>query len=159
MSGVRQTPRGPSLYIASPIKITNEPCLTCHSTPAAAPASMIALYGDANGFGWKLNDIVGAQIVSVPMSVPQQRALRTFYTFMASLCALFLVLYVVLNLVLTRTVIKPVADLAVAADRVSTGDFGVAEFPERRRDEIGRLAVSFNRMRRSLEQAIKMIES
>ena len=97
---------------------------------------MIALYGDANGFGWKLNDIVGAQIVSVPTSVPQQRARQTFYTFMASLCALFLVLYVVLNLVLTRTVIKPVADLRRGRP-VSTGDFGVAEFPERRRDEIG----------------------
>ena len=78
---------------------------------------------------------------------------------MGSLCGLFLVLYVVLNLVLTRTVIKPVTDLSLAADRVSTGDFGVAEFPEGRRDEIGRLAVSFNRMRRSLEQAIKMIEA
>lgn len=159
LTGIRSTPGGPSLYIASPIKITSEPCLSCHSTPAAAPASMLALYGNDNGFGWKLNDIVGAQIVSVPMSVPQERALRTFYTFMGSLCVLFLVLYVVLNLMLTRTVIKPVADLSVAADRVSTGDFGVAEFPERRRDEIGRLAVSFNRMRRSLEQAIKMIES
>ena len=159
LSGIRSTPGGPSLYIASPIKITSEPCLACHSTPAAAPASMLALYGNDNGFGWKLNDIVGAQIVSVPMSVPQERALRTFYTFMGSLCVLFLVLYVVLNLMLTRTVIKPVADLSVAADRVSTGDFGVAEFPERRRDEIGGLAVSFNRMRRSLEQAIKMIES
>jgi len=159
LSGIRSTPRGPSLYIASPIRITNESCLGCHSTPAAAPASMLALYGNANGFGWKLNDVVGAQIVSVPMWVAEQRALRTFYTFMGSLCALFLVLFVVLNIVLTRMVIKPVADLSLAADRVSTGDFGVAEFPEARRDEIGRLAVSFNRMRRSLEQAIKMIES
>ncbi len=78
LSGIRSTPGGPSLYIASPIKITSEPCLTCHSTPAAAPASMLALYGNANGFGWKLNDIVGAQIVSVPMSVPQERALQDF---------------------------------------------------------------------------------
>jgi protein-histidine pros-kinase len=31
---------------------------------------MIAIYGTNNGFGWKENEIVGAQIVSVPMSVP-----------------------------------------------------------------------------------------
>jgi protein-histidine pros-kinase len=155
---VRPTPSGGALYIARPIKITNESCLGCHSTPAAAPASMLAVYGNANGFGWQLNEIVGAQIVSVPTSVAEQRADTTFYTFMLSLCILFLVLYVVLNLMLSRMVIKPVTVMSQAADKVSTGDFTIAEFTETRRDEIGALARSFNRMRRSLEQAIRMIE-
>ena len=31
---------------------------------------MLDLYGIANGFGWKMNEIIGAQIVSVPMTVP-----------------------------------------------------------------------------------------
>ena len=31
---------------------------------------MIKLYGTANGFGWKLDEIIGAQVVSVPMAVP-----------------------------------------------------------------------------------------
>jgi len=158
LSGTRVTPGGASLYIARPITITNESCLSCHSTPAAAPASMLAVYGNANGFGWQLNETVGAQIVSVPTSVAEQRADTTFYTFMLSLCALFVVLYVVLNLMLSRLVIKPVTEMSLAADKVSTGDFTIPEFPERRRDEIGGLARSFNRMRRSLEQAIRMIE-
>lgn len=158
LSGVRPTPSGGALYIARPIKITNESCLGCHSTPAAAPASMLAVYGNANGFGWQLNEIVGAQIVSVPTSVAEQRADTTFYTFMLSLCILFLVLYVVLNLMLSRMVIKPVTVMSQAADKVSTGDFTIAEFTETRRDEIGALARSFNRMRRSLEQAMRMIE-
>ncbi|MDX1542205.1 MAG: DUF3365 domain-containing protein [Geminicoccaceae bacterium] len=158
LSGERNTPRGAFLYIASPIQITNEGCLTCHSTPAEAPASMIALYGNANGFGWQHNEVVGAQIVSVPMSIAQDRAQRAFITFMLSLAAIFLVLYVVLNLVLSRLILRPVTDLAWAADEVSTGNFEIAEFDEGRRDEIGHLAAAFNRMRRSLEQAMRMIE-
>ncbi|MFN7570718.1 MAG: DUF3365 domain-containing protein [Betaproteobacteria bacterium] len=58
------------LYIARPIKITDPACLVCHSTPAAAPAALIRRYGDAGGFNWTLNEIVGAQVVTVPMSVP-----------------------------------------------------------------------------------------
>jgi HAMP domain-containing protein len=42
---------------------------------------------------------------------------------------------------------------------VSTGDFDVPEFPAQGGDEIGVLANSFNRMRRSLQKAIKLIES
>ncbi|HEX6144063.1 MAG TPA: DUF3365 domain-containing protein [Geminicoccaceae bacterium] len=158
LSGERSTPRGAFMYIASPIKIGNEGCLVCHSTPAAAPASMIELYGTANGFGWQLDEIVGAQIVSVPMAVAQQRAQSVFVSFMLSLCAIFLILYVVLNLVLSRLILRPVTDLAWAADEVSTGNFEIEEFPEGRRDEIGHLAAAFNRMRRSLEQAMRMIE-
>src|ERR1051326_5798593 len=55
MVGERETPMGRALYIARPIQITNPACLTCHSTPSAAPPTMIKLYGPANGFGWKQN--------------------------------------------------------------------------------------------------------
>ena len=158
LSGERQTPSGPSLYIASPIKITNEACLTCHSVPAKAQESMLAIYGDANGFGWQHNEIVGAQIVSVPMSVPLKNANRAFVTFMISLCAVFAVLYIALNVMLSRMIIKPITDMSKAADQVSRGDFGVPEFKDSGGDEIGRLGASFNRMRRSLEQAMKMID-
>jgi hypothetical protein len=41
LSGQRLTPTGSALYVARPIKIGNPVCLTCHSTPAAAPALMV----------------------------------------------------------------------------------------------------------------------
>lgn len=69
-SGQRDTPAGASLFLANPIRITNASCLECHSTPDKAPPEMIKQYGSANGFGWTLNEVIGAQIVSVPMSVP-----------------------------------------------------------------------------------------
>jgi hypothetical protein len=78
MIGERDTPTGRSLYIARPIRITNPACLPCHTTPEMAPATMVKYYGPANGFGWKLNDIIGAQVVSVPMTLPIRNAQRAF---------------------------------------------------------------------------------
>src|ERR1700756_3713070 len=64
--GERDTPNGRSLYMARPMKIGSPACLTCHDTAEAAPRTMIEKYGSANGFGWKLNDILTGQIVSRP---------------------------------------------------------------------------------------------
>ena len=155
--GTRDTPTGQALYLARPIKIANEDCLVCHSTIDVAPKTMIERYGPANGFGWQLNEIVGAQIVSVPISVPVEQARRAFYTFMGSLVIVFAVIIVVLNVMLRLVIIRPVTRMAGIADEISRGQMDAPEFAEDAKDEIGTLAASFNRMRRSLEKAMKML--
>lgn len=157
--GERETPTGRALYIARPIQVTNPACLACHSTPEAAPAAMVKLYGPSNGFGWRHNDIVGAQVVSVPMAVPLRNAQRAFYTFLGSLVAVFALVFVALNAMLSWLIVRPIARMSHAADQVSTGNFDLPEFPERGQDEIARLGRAFNRMRRSLQKAMQMIES
>ena len=156
--GVRKTPTGDSLYLARPMQIKNPGCLTCHSTVEAAPKTLLAKYGDSNGFGWKLNEIVGARIVSVPMAVPLQKAREAFETFMISLVAVFVVIIIIINIMLRYIVIGPVTEMSEIADQVSKGNMNAAEFSERGKDEIGVLAASFNRMRRSLEKAMVMLE-
>jgi hypothetical protein len=76
--GTRDSSTGTALFLSRPIKVSNVSCLECHSTPDKAPAEMIRLYGGANGFSWKLDDIIGAQIVSVPVSVPVRMAEDAF---------------------------------------------------------------------------------
>ena len=159
LSGERVSATGRALYVARPIKISNPACLVCHSVPAAAPASMIKLYGSNNGFGWKHNEIIGAQVVSVPMTLPIENANRAFITFMLSLAAVFVAVFVALNLMLSWIIIRPIASMSAAADKVSVGNFDIAEFSEQGKDEVSVLAASFNRMRRSLQQAMKLIES
>lgn len=156
--GERDTPTGRSLYFARPIQISNESCLVCHSTAAAAPESMVELYGDDNGFGWKMNEIVGAQIISVPMSVPVEHANRAFIAFMSALGGVFVAVVVVLNILLQSMVIRPVTRMATIAEAVSMGHDEVPEFAEKGRDEITMLGSAFNRMRRSLEKAMSMLE-
>lgn len=157
--GERDTPTGKALYIARPLQISNAACLACHSVPGAAPESMLKLYGTANGFGWKLNEVVGAQVVSVPMTLPIRNAQRAFGTFMASLAAVFVVVFIVLNVMLSWMIVRPIQKMSTAADKISTGDFAIDEFPARGKDEMAKLGASFNRMRRSLQTAMKMIDS
>jgi HAMP domain-containing protein len=155
----RDTATGPILSYSRPIRITDQGCLECHSTPAAAPPTMVDLYGSANGFGWKMGDTVGAQIVSVPMRVPLERANRTFITMMIGLAVVFLVMIVLLNLLLHYVIIRPVRRISATASEVSLGNMDAPEFTARGRDEIASLAESFNRMRRSLANALKLLES
>ena len=158
INGERETPLGKSLYYARPIKIANKGCLTCHSTVDAAPETMIKLYGSSNGFGWQLDEVVGAQVVSVPLSVPLAKAREEFVIFMASLIAIFVVIFIVINVMLGQVVVKRVRAMAHAADDISTGNMEVPEFSAKGKDEIADLNRSFNRMRRSLEKAMNMLE-
>lgn len=156
--GQRDTPSGRALYIARPIKIADAACLRCHSTVEAAPRTLVEKYGPANGFGWQHNEIVGAQMVSVPMAIPMERARAAWALFMGMLSAVFVTIAIVLNVMLWWLVIRPVTSLSRLADRVSLGELGAPAFAVSARDEIGRLAQSFTRMRKSLVQAMKMLE-
>jgi len=157
--GERDTPAGRSFYIARPMQIKADACLYCHSTVEAAPKTLVEQYGPANGFGWKMNEVIGAQIVSVPTDVPIARANRAFRTFMISLTIVFAFIFVALNIMLWYLVIRPVTRLSRLADQVSRGEnMDAPDFEVTSGDEIGVLTQSFNRMRKSLVQAMKMLE-
>jgi HAMP domain-containing protein len=152
--GERETAVGRTLYLARPIRIADEACLECHSSVAVAPQSMLETYGTANGFGWQLKDVVGAQIVSVPYAVPVQRANAALSSFVRVLVGLFVFLFVVGNILMTTLVVRPVVKLSAIADQVSKGNMDAPEFPVKGGDEIAALGVSFNRLRISLRKAI-----
>jgi HAMP domain-containing protein len=156
--GERETPTGPSLYLARPIRIKNTECLVCHGVPGNAPETMKVLYGTANGFGWQQNEVVGSQIVSVPLSVPFEKANYAFRVFIVSQVATFAVIFLVLNVALRLIIIRPVRKMAMIADQVSSGDLAVPEFRSDGKDEIAQLGHSFNRMRRSVEKAMEMMK-
>ena len=72
----RTTSTGKVLSYARPVRVNSDTCLACHSTPEAAPASMVDIYGRENGFGWKVGDTVGAQI-SISSAFPWRVRDRT----------------------------------------------------------------------------------
>ncbi|MEI9985710.1 MAG: DUF3365 domain-containing protein [Aliidongia sp.] len=158
MIGERETPNGRSLSLARPITIGDADCLTCHSTPDRAPAAMTKVYGTANGFGWQLHETIGAQIVSVPMALPLHKAQTVFITFMAILLGVFLAIVIILNALLHYVIIKPVVKVASVANEVSLGNLQAEEYEKPGNDEISSLSASFNRMRRSLESALKLLD-
>jgi HAMP domain-containing protein len=154
--GERDAATGRSLYLASPLT-AGVACMECHSVPAVAPASLIALYGSANGFGWKRDEIVGAQIVSVPMSVPVAIANQAYRQLLAYLIATLVVTIVALDAGMYLLVIRPLRLVSRTADRISTGEKDVPSLAVNGTDEIAQLTMSFNRMRVSLRKALSLL--
>ncbi|NJR72142.1 MAG: cell wall metabolism sensor histidine kinase WalK [Gammaproteobacteria bacterium] len=79
-------------------------------------------------------------------------------TFLSSLGVVFLTLFIVLNILLDRLIVRPVAEMSAQADAVSVGNFSVPEFKPTNQDEISVLGIAFNRLRRSTEEAIKLLK-
>ncbi len=156
--GERDAPLGRALYLARPIVVTDPGCLSCHTTPEATPASVVKRYGPNGGFGWKLNETIGAQIVTVPLALPLRMASDAHRAMLVSLVGVFLFLLLLLNALLWLFIIRPIRRLSHMADEVSTGNLDVPEVLFRSHDEVATLAGSFNRMRISLVKALKMLE-
>jgi HAMP domain-containing protein len=158
VQGFRQTPSGDLFYIARPLKVSKESCLRCHGAPEAAPKSQLITYGDKNGYGWKLNEIVSAQITSVPASKIFNAA-RQLQLWVMGILSLFLLLAVFgVNYFLRFTVTNPLKKMSQLAQRISTGDM-TGEFKHEANDEIGILAAALNRMKTSLQIAMDMLKS
>ena len=146
-----------TLYISYPIRIFNPKCLACHSTPQQAPAAMRAIYGDTGGYGWKLNEVVGTQMVMVPYTLPAELARKTFFSFLISLAAIFLLLFLVINITIRKLVLRPVSRLTRMADEISKGNLKSAEIKVSGKDELAEMTVAFNRMRRSVIKIVQLV--
>jgi hypothetical protein len=106
LMGERVGVTGRTLYLARPLRIVEPDCLVCHSSVDAAPQTMIDRYGNANGFGWQLKDVIGAQIVSVPFDVPLKRANDLLTRFIHLQIGLFMILFVIVNFLLYILVVE-----------------------------------------------------
>jgi len=156
--GERDTANGRMLYVAKPLK-AGAACMRCHDTAEIAPPTMISKYGSAGGFGWKVGEIIGAQIVQIPETFALARAEATFRVFMGSLLGVLVALGLVFNALLWWMFIRPVTRISALADRISLGAVDAPDFVSRSHDEIGMLAQALSRMRRSLVQAMNMLEA
>ena len=155
--GERDTPLGRSLYLARPIRVTAE-CLTCHGSASAAPATLRARYGANNGFGWQPDEVVGTRVISVPLAAAEADAHRALQGIVIAIAAVFLVLLVLTNALVYGLSVRPLRRISLIADALSRGELPAESFPERGSTEITALARAFERMRISLEKALKLLE-
>lgn len=158
LTAERDTPTGRALTLALPITIRDEGCLICHSTPDRAPPRMVEVYGAANGFGWRLGETIGAQVISVPMALPLAGARDNLISALGLLLVVFIGIVLMVNLLLHLVVIAPVTRMSRTATAISLGQSSETEdFDTKGRDEVSELGRAFTRMRRSLDQAVKML--
>ena len=98
------------------------------------------------------------QIVTVPLQIALDRANNTLKLTLSGLAVVFLVVILLLNVLLTTLIVRPVRRMSLIADEISTGNMSAEEIQPKGSDEIASLGTSFNRMRRSLENAVKLLE-
>ena len=156
-TGDRATSNGPAIYLAKPLQARPQ-CLECHSVPSAAPPAMLAVYGSSNGFGWKPNEIVGAQIISVPLSVPVAIANQAYHELLVILISTLVATILALDAGVYWFVVRPLRIVSQTADRVSRGEKDIEPLKVQGKDEIASVTSSFNRMQLSLVKALKMLE-
>ncbi|MGV2828776.1 c-type heme family protein [Myxosarcina sp. GI1(2024)] len=156
--GFRSIPGGEIFYIARPMRVTQASCLRCHGTPEQAPASQIATYGSNNGFGWKIGELTGAQIISVPASRVFENARHLSLLIIGKVLIFLVIAVILLNVFLKYTITDPINKMSQLSKRLSTGDMNV-EFDRKSNDEIGILAASLNRLKVSLKMALEMLDS
>jgi HAMP domain-containing protein len=156
ITGFRSFPGGNLYYIARPLQIKDPTCIVCHDTPEIAPKSLLTTYGRENGFGWKLNEIVGAQIISVPSSEVANTTRQSLLLVMGAVGGIFAVTILLINLMLRQAVINPLNRMSTVAHDVSIGKLD-SEFQQTSHDEIGVLAAAFNRMKLSLSMAMEIL--
>jgi protein-histidine pros-kinase len=154
--GERTTPTGLMLYAATPI-VAASGCLTCHSDAALAPNAMLVHYGRDHGFGWHQDEVVAAQIVSVPLSVAIAQADSGFRSLLIGLGAIFLLTIALLDGALYLIVIRPLRKVSRNADIISKGQIDMPPLEVKGKDEIAEVTASFNRMHTSLIKAFEML--
>lgn len=154
--GFNATETGESFYTARPIIITDKTCLKCHSTPEAAPKSMIATYGKEHGFGWELNKPIGVQIIYVPSAEVFKKGQDLSTLTIGIFVGMFAIVIFLINLLLQRSVIQKIRPMARLAQKISNDELSADPMtePDRKRlgkvaknsDELGDLARIFQQM-------------
>ena len=154
-------------YTAQPLTVTDSTCLKCHSTPESAPKSHVEKYGTRNGYGWKLNQVIGSQIIYIPASEIFINVRRAIFLFLAIFISIFALVIVSTKYLVTARVIQPLKPMVkiaeiISLDTVSVNELRVLEHQEltkiaQRKDELGKLGRVFQNMVREVyEQKQKL---
>ncbi|MEM1254880.1 MAG: DUF3365 domain-containing protein [Cyanobacteria bacterium P01_H01_bin.21] len=120
LSGYRSLDGKKLFYMAQPLIMDDVSCLECHGNAQNAPKYLIDMYGNRNGFGWQLNDVVAAQMIYVPADMIFDRGRQNLLTVTKTLLGILGAFFVVINLLLWRTVVNPLKILTKTAKGVSS---------------------------------------
>jgi methyl-accepting chemotaxis protein len=153
VKGIRTIEGERFFYISRPLSVSAPSCLSCHGRSQDAPTSLIAKYGDKNGFNWKLNEIVAAQYISIPIERVLVEARQLEKKAMLWFGLFFLVVLAIANFCLREVIVQPLIKLTKVATANSRGDFS-KDFEYPSNDEIGDLSEAFKNFKASSKIAL-----
>jgi len=149
-------------YVARPIRMDSPACLYCHSTPEAAPKAMVARYGAGNGFGWRMGDVVGLQLVRVSTAPAEAKAFNSVVVTIGSITSVFVLAAAVMLLLLRRHVTSPLEALtrvALATSLDKPLDKSQEDIPlPPGHGQFEELQRAIQRLKASMDHALRLIE-
>jgi protein-histidine pros-kinase len=153
--GNRHTQTSDFMYLV-PIKITDHKCLKCHDTSSNAPPEIVKKYGE-NGFGWTLNEVLGVKLITVPTSLAHQKAQKSVFTLLLSIVCVFALIMVAINMMLKKSVVRPILSMSEIAEQISFGKKSVSEFPDIRTYEFKKLIAAIKRLKTSRDHTLNLL--
>jgi methyl-accepting chemotaxis protein len=157
LKGLRTDKEMPLYYIARPVVVDRDECLRCHGNIQSAPPEQVQQYGAMSGYNYVLGSVVGSNIIYVPASVPIAIATRSTAVVALVFTALFFLLFVVINVLIRKSIIRPVESFVKVADQVSKGKFD-NKFEVTTEDELKTLADAFTRLKTSIIMMMDMVK-
>ena len=141
-------------YFAQPIHVRDKGCLECHGDPQDAPEEQLDIYGEKNGYNWKVGETVSTLIVYVPIQKDLDKAMKLsgmlFLIGTAGIAALMLIIWIFFN----SYVVKPLIKLEERATEISLGRNLDTSIEIQTRDEIGSLGRAIDRLRISVHKLL-----
>lgn len=157
--GIKSIDKHKFFILAKPIYI-KENCLRCHGDINQAPVGLIAKYGSQVGFGFKLNDLMGLEAVSISMDVIWNQIIQTIINICTIGIIIIVLLFIAIEGSFIRLVGHPLKKIAQHFTNISQNMLlDTATLKIKKHDEIGELIQSFNIMIENLKQAYENIKS
>lgn len=111
------------LHFSKPLKVTSETCLSCHGNPSVAPTGLLQQYGNKNGFNWRVGEVIGIQIVTIPTKITLKKAKASLAMYVGLLLMIASAVFVTLNIMLNKIVLNPMQKHKDKLEQISKHDF------------------------------------
>jgi methyl-accepting chemotaxis protein len=157
LNGLRTDGREPLYYIARSVMVDRPDCMNCHGDPAVAPQDQVQRYGTTSGYNYAMGAVVGANIIYVPASVPISIATKSTIIVAVLFTGLFFLLFVIINILIRASIIRPIENFVKVAEQVSKGKFD-NKFEINTEDELKTLADAFTRLKTSIVMMMDMMK-
>ena len=145
-------------YVMKPV-VAKQGCMVCHGNPdnnSPITQAIVKKYGDTHGWHWKVGTTAGVLSVLVPTKHRANIALHNAIIITAAFLILFLLAFIIAIYFINKAIIKPIHEMTKLAEDVSVGKSN-EDFKVKGNDEIGALAKSFNRLKKSYLKAVQLL--
>ena len=138
-----------------------ESCLRCHGDPADVPASLLAQYGEQNGFHRKVGSVIALDTVAVPVdayaATARRQTLMNSIVLIVGLVLLLGAIYWVFHVLVARRLVRIAGHFRQAMEE--RGDVRIGTVNDTGDDEIGVLARAFNALAVRLNDLYASLEN